>query len=197
MNMLLACSFLPQKWEVQTPYKNRSAQISSSLCGTGQETKLVAVISCTDQRLRPRRTWGSKYWTLQSHLLCFFFAPENTKLTTTDVVSPLRKLYVAVSIGVCLLASALVLFFLFPRAVILSPVEVKSSFVYATKDTVNINITVGRNRAKEKRKNYLMDENTQSFHSLNCSSFVECVEHHQQQLCGGAGLQSDSAGPQL
>lgn len=51
------------------------------------------------------------------------------------------KLYVAVSVTVCLLVSSLVLFFLFPRSVILSPVAVKSSFVYFTKDGVQINIT--------------------------------------------------------
>ncbi|XP_042361807.1 transmembrane protein 106A-like [Plectropomus leopardus] len=73
----------------------------------GQESKLVAVIPCTDQRLRPRHT----------------------------------KLYVAVSVVVCLLVSSLVLFFLFPRSVLLSPVAVKSSFVYFTEDDVRINIT--------------------------------------------------------
>ncbi|XP_041813805.1 transmembrane protein 106B-like isoform X2 [Chelmon rostratus] len=73
----------------------------------GQESKLVAVIPCTDQRLRPRHT----------------------------------KLYVAVSVGVCLLVSSLVLFFLFPRSVLLSPVAVKSSLVYFTDQDVQINIT--------------------------------------------------------
>ncbi|XP_070779156.1 transmembrane protein 106A-like [Enoplosus armatus] len=73
----------------------------------GQESKLVAVIPCNDQRLRPRHT----------------------------------KLYVAVSVGVCLLVSSLVLFFLFPRSVLLSPVAVQSSFVYFTEDDVQINIT--------------------------------------------------------
>ncbi|XP_044038672.1 transmembrane protein 106A-like isoform X2 [Siniperca chuatsi] len=73
----------------------------------GQASKLVAVIPCNDQRLRPRHT----------------------------------KLYVAVSVGVCLLVSSLVLFFLFPRSVLLSPVAVKSSFVYFTEDDVQINIT--------------------------------------------------------
>ncbi|KAG8006743.1 hypothetical protein GBF38_022740 [Nibea albiflora] len=51
------------------------------------------------------------------------------------------KLYVAVSVGVCLLFSSLVLFFLFPRSVLLSPVAVKSSLVYFTDDDVQINIT--------------------------------------------------------
>ncbi|XP_023278592.1 transmembrane protein 106B-like isoform X1 [Seriola lalandi dorsalis] len=73
----------------------------------GQESMLVAVIPCNDQRLRPRHT----------------------------------KLYVAVSISVCLLVSSLVLFFLFPRSVLLSPVAVKSSFVYFIEDKVQINIT--------------------------------------------------------
>ncbi|XP_035508963.1 transmembrane protein 106A-like [Morone saxatilis] len=77
------------------------------MCVTGQESKLVAVIPCNDQRLRPRHT----------------------------------KLYVAVSVGLCLLASSLVLFFLFPRSVLLSPVAVKSSFVYFNENDVEINIT--------------------------------------------------------
>ncbi|KAM3863783.1 transmembrane protein 106A-like [Diretmus argenteus] len=73
----------------------------------GQESKLVAVISCTDQRLKPRHT----------------------------------KLYMAVAVAVCLLVSSLVVFFLFPRSVILSPVAVKSVFVYSTEDDVKINVT--------------------------------------------------------
>ncbi|XP_058510494.1 transmembrane protein 106B-like isoform X2 [Solea solea] len=73
----------------------------------GQESKLVAVIPCNDQRLRPRHT----------------------------------KLYVAVSVGVCLVISTLVLFFLFPRSVLLSPVAVKSSFVYFPDKYVLIDIT--------------------------------------------------------
>lgn len=51
------------------------------------------------------------------------------------------KLYVAASVGACILVSALVLFFLFPRAVLLSPVSVQSSIVYFTEDDVQINIT--------------------------------------------------------
>lgn len=50
-------------------------------------------------------------------------------------------LYVAASVGVCLLISALVLFFLFPRSVLLSPVAVKSSLVFFTEKDVLINIT--------------------------------------------------------
>nr|XP_046272272.1 transmembrane protein 106B-like isoform X2 [Scatophagus argus] len=73
----------------------------------GQENKLLAVIPCNDQRLRPRHT----------------------------------KLYVAVSVGVCLLVCSLVLFFLFPRSVLLSPVAVQSSFVYFTQEGVQINVT--------------------------------------------------------
>ncbi|KAJ7992557.1 hypothetical protein DPEC_G00279920 [Dallia pectoralis] len=80
--------------------------------GTGriprcQENQLVAVIPCTDQRLRPRHT----------------------------------KLYVTLSVLMCLLVSALVLFFLFPRSVVLSPVAVSSVYVYFTPDTVQMNVT--------------------------------------------------------
>ncbi|CAN9505372.1 unnamed protein product [Ophioblennius macclurei] len=73
----------------------------------GQESKLVAVIPCSDQRLRPRHT----------------------------------KLYVAISVVVCILISALVLFFLFPRSVLLSPVSVLSSYVFFMTNSVAINIT--------------------------------------------------------
>ncbi|KAM4635709.1 transmembrane protein 106B-like isoform 1-T2 [Polymixia lowei] len=73
----------------------------------GQESKLVAVIPCNDQRLRPRHT----------------------------------KLYMAVSVAACLLVSSLVLFFLFPRSVILSPVAVKSVLVFFTEDAVLMNVT--------------------------------------------------------
>ncbi|XP_056143863.1 transmembrane protein 106B-like isoform X2 [Lampris incognitus] len=73
----------------------------------GQESKLVAVIPCNDQRLRPRHT----------------------------------KLYVVVSVAVCLLVSSLVLFFLFPRSVILSPVVVKSVYVDFTEDAVLLKVT--------------------------------------------------------
>ncbi|KAG9343782.1 hypothetical protein JZ751_013163 [Albula glossodonta] len=58
----------------------------------GQESQLVAVIPCTDQRLKPRRT-------------------------------------------------SLVLFFLFPRSVLLSAVAVKSVYVFFTPSTVEMHIT--------------------------------------------------------
>ncbi|KAM9391626.1 transmembrane protein 106B-like [Pholidichthys leucotaenia] len=73
----------------------------------GQESKLLAVIPCSDRRLKPRRT----------------------------------KLYVAVSVSICLLVCTLVIFFLFPRSVLLSPVAVKSSLVHFTEKNVHINIT--------------------------------------------------------
>lgn len=73
----------------------------------GQESKLVAVIPCNDQRLKPRHT----------------------------------KLYVGVSVGLCLLVISLVLFFLFPRSVLLSPVGIQSSFVYLGDTDLKINIT--------------------------------------------------------
>ncbi|KAJ8251898.1 hypothetical protein GJAV_G00226680 [Gymnothorax javanicus] len=73
----------------------------------GQESQLVAVIPCTDQRLKPRRT----------------------------------KLYVSLSVALCVLICSLVLFFLFPRSVLLSPVAVKSVYVYFTPSTVEMTIT--------------------------------------------------------
>ncbi|XP_061080174.1 transmembrane protein 106B-like [Conger conger] len=73
----------------------------------GQESQLVAVIPCTDQRLKPRRT----------------------------------KLYVSLSVVLCILVCALILFFLFPRSVLLSPVAVKSVYVFFTPSTVEMTIT--------------------------------------------------------
>ncbi|XP_076015534.1 transmembrane protein 106A-like [Genypterus blacodes] len=51
------------------------------------------------------------------------------------------KLYIGGSVALCLLVSALALFFLFPRAVLLSPVAVNSSLVHFTDRSVLINIT--------------------------------------------------------
>ncbi|KAJ8284488.1 hypothetical protein COCON_G00033380 [Conger conger] len=73
----------------------------------GQEAQLVAVIPCSDQRLKPRRT----------------------------------KLYVCMSVVLCLFICTLILFFLFPRSVSLSPVELKSSYVFFTPNTVQMNLT--------------------------------------------------------
>ncbi|XP_062387614.1 transmembrane protein 106B-like [Sardina pilchardus] len=72
----------------------------------GQENQLVAVIPCTDQRLKPRHT----------------------------------KLYVCVSIGLCLLFSGLVLFFLFPRSVTLSELSIQSVYVNLFPKSINITV---------------------------------------------------------
>lgn len=53
-----------------------------------------------------------------------------------------RKLYVFISVGLCLLICSLILFFLFPRSMDMSAVELKSSMVYFTPDKVKIVITV-------------------------------------------------------
>ncbi|XP_028310984.1 transmembrane protein 106B-like [Gouania willdenowi] len=94
------------------PHSSAESVHCSSCQGTGriprgQANKLLAVIPCNDQRLKPRHT----------------------------------KLYVAISVAVCAVISTLVLFFLFPRSVLLSPVAVKSSFVYFSEDDVQIHIT--------------------------------------------------------
>lgn len=58
-----------------------------------------------------------------------------------------RKLYVFISMAVCLFVCCLILFFLFPRSVTLSPVSVQSVMVYFRPDTVDLNITVSRTDA--------------------------------------------------
>lgn len=70
----------------------------------GQEAQLVAVIPCSDQRLKPRHT----------------------------------KLYVCLSVVLCLLTSSLTLFFLFPRSLDMSPVTLQSSVIYFTPSNVQI-----------------------------------------------------------
>ncbi|XP_029997555.1 transmembrane protein 106B-like [Sphaeramia orbicularis] len=101
-----------ERWSFSRRHSSGDTVNCPTCQGTGrmprdQENMLVAVIPCTDQRLKPRHT----------------------------------KLYVFVSITLCLLISGLMLFFLFPRSIILSPATVKSSYVYFTKDGVLINIT--------------------------------------------------------
>lgn len=51
------------------------------------------------------------------------------------------KLYVCISMTVCLLLCCLILFFLFPRSVTLTPVSVQSVMVHFTQDTVEIEVT--------------------------------------------------------
>ncbi|XP_070846908.1 transmembrane protein 106A [Chaetodon trifascialis] len=51
------------------------------------------------------------------------------------------KLYVCVSMAVCLLLCCLILFFLFPRSVTLTPVSVLSVMVYFTPDAVEMEVT--------------------------------------------------------
>ncbi|XP_074519498.1 transmembrane protein 106A [Halichoeres trimaculatus] len=51
------------------------------------------------------------------------------------------KLYVCVSMVLCLLICCLILFFLFPRSVTLTPVSVQSVMVYFTPDTVEMEVT--------------------------------------------------------
>lgn len=72
----------------------------------GHEDKLVAVIPCSDVRLKPRRT----------------------------------KLYVFLSMILCVFVCCLTLFFLFPRSVTLTPASVRSVMVYFTPDTVELEV---------------------------------------------------------
>ncbi|KAM9462093.1 transmembrane protein 106A [Clarias gariepinus] len=87
----------------------------------GEEDKLVAVIPCTDQRLKPSRT----------------------------------KLYVCISVALCLLICFLVLFFLFPRSLVVSPVNLQSSFVYFTSKSVQMIIT---NKLNISNQNFVSTE---------------------------------------
>ncbi|KAM6951537.1 transmembrane protein 106A [Aplochiton taeniatus] len=73
----------------------------------GEQDQLVAVIPCSDKRLKPTHT----------------------------------KLYVFISMVVCLLLCCLILFFLFPRSITLSPVSVQSVMVYFTPNTVDMQVT--------------------------------------------------------
>uniref|UniRef100_A0AAZ3SS04 Transmembrane protein 106 C-terminal domain-containing protein n=1 Tax=Oncorhynchus tshawytscha TaxID=74940 RepID=A0AAZ3SS04_ONCTS len=82
---------------------------------------------------------GMLKWPMQCSHSCCAGPSINTQLV--HIMSPYRKLYVTVSVTLCLLVSSLVLFFLFPRSVILSPVAVKSVYVYFTPTTVQMNIT--------------------------------------------------------
>ncbi|XP_057682730.1 transmembrane protein 106A [Corythoichthys intestinalis] len=51
------------------------------------------------------------------------------------------KLYVCVTMALCLFLSCLILFFLFPRSVTLSPLSVLSVMVYFSPDTVQMEVT--------------------------------------------------------
>ncbi|KAA8581285.1 hypothetical protein FQN60_002866, partial [Etheostoma spectabile] len=51
------------------------------------------------------------------------------------------KLYVCISMAMCLFLCCLILFFLFPRSVILTPVSVLSVMVYFTPDTTEMEVT--------------------------------------------------------
>lgn len=58
------------------------------------------------------------------------------------VIFNFRKLYVFISMALCIFVCCLVLFFLFPRSVTLTPVSVLSVMVYFGNDTVNLEVTV-------------------------------------------------------
>uniref|UniRef100_A0A3B4Z8G9 Transmembrane protein 106A n=1 Tax=Stegastes partitus TaxID=144197 RepID=A0A3B4Z8G9_9TELE len=51
------------------------------------------------------------------------------------------KLYVCISMGVCLFLCCLILFFLFPRSITMAPVSVLSVMVYIAPDTITMEVT--------------------------------------------------------
>ncbi|XP_015242984.1 transmembrane protein 106A [Cyprinodon tularosa] len=96
-------------------YGSTNGSSSSDTCPTcqgtgriprGQQDQLLAVIPCSDVRLKPRRT----------------------------------KLYVCISMGICLFLCCLILFFFFPRSVTLKPVSVLSVLVYFYPDSVDLEV---------------------------------------------------------
>ncbi|KAF0025757.1 hypothetical protein F2P81_022638 [Scophthalmus maximus] len=89
------------------PYGSMGGNSTGDTCPTCQADQLVAVISCNDVRLKPRRT----------------------------------KLYVCASMAACVCLCCLILFFLFPRSITLTPVSVLSVMVYFHPDTVNVQVT--------------------------------------------------------
>lgn len=64
----------------------------------------------------------------------------------SGVVCDFRKLYVLISMALCLLVCCLVLFFLFPRSVTVTPVSVLSVIVYFSQDSVDLHVTVSKTR---------------------------------------------------
>lgn len=62
----------------------------------------------------------------------------------SGVVCYFRKLYVLISMALCLLVCCLVLFFLFPRSVTVTPVSVLSVMVYFGQDSVDLHVAVSK-----------------------------------------------------
>lgn len=62
----------------------------------------------------------------------------------SGVVCCFRKLYVLISMALCLLVCCLVLFFLSPRSVTVTPVSVLSVMVYFGQDSVDLHVTVSK-----------------------------------------------------
>lgn len=65
-----------------------------------------------------------------------------------------RKLYVLISMSVCILICCLVLYFLFPRSVTLTPVSLLSVMVYFYPDEVKLEVNVRNSRHDELLTNF-------------------------------------------
>lgn len=59
---------------------------------------------------------------------------------------PFRKLHVCVSMAACLFVCCLILYFLFPRSVTLTPVSVLSVMVYFSPDQVKLDVKVSNSK---------------------------------------------------
>lgn len=101
--------------------------------------------------LRPVRTNRGRKWTVTC-ILSVFYQLSNCSVHLCCII-PISytvnecfysKLYVSLSVVLCLLLSGLAVFFLFPRAIDVTYVGVKSTYVTFDEELriVNLNITV-------------------------------------------------------
>lgn len=192
---------------------------------TGQENQLVALIPYSDQRLRPSRTWvhlpsaRRRGFRLREEAgRCMPGFGDISRFEGSHfpffcaLLSHSRKLYVSISVALCLLLSGLAVFFLFPRSIDVSYVGVKSAYVSydSQQQIVYLNITVRqvcrlmllrRTRWKIMKLTLLVNKVTESpaleeliseteakspasccMTATSVSSHLEHTEHHQQQL---------------
>ncbi|XP_060059422.1 transmembrane protein 106A isoform X2 [Erinaceus europaeus] len=91
------------------------------------EKQLVALIPYGDQRLKPRHT-------LAQHKLIGYRVHQGA-----DSIK--RKLSVFLAVLLCLLTSSLIVFFLFPRSVVVQPAGLNSSIVTFDEADIHLNIT--------------------------------------------------------
>ncbi|KAM8888672.1 transmembrane protein 106A [Synchiropus picturatus] len=95
------------------------------------------------------------------------------------------KLYVFISMAVCLFLSCLILFFLFPRSVTLTPVSVESVMVYFTDSEMQIDV---RNRVTLTNNNFVPVQIVE----FNVQGLVQDVLVGKNKICNTTSLHSRS-----